>query len=216
MASPIKLLLFYPNKWRLYTKPLLKGNDESLEFNWFICARPFKDDDDNYVIDVGRYSTYFNPTTGKSYYVSFDATEKKQCLLLLADHKNNLKKHSILREKNNIDENSFVPSTKQDISCRNIYKLSTSSGYQGFAKRIAMKCTTQDIVCEEAVFFFNTQVVEESKICPYIQYAKNHSIYLRDVIPTNKDYFDFQNLQTLKPGKDSLKIRNLLLTHKII
>lgn len=180
----------------MYMAPLVE-NKEILEFNWFLCARPHKDSKDNYVIDISRYTTYFNTETGKSYHVTFDATEKGPCVLLLADNEHNIKKYQEL-----------------SLGVDAQYKLSTSLGYCGLAMKTHREggCRgPSDLMCDEAVFYFSRKAVEESKYCPYIEYAKTHSTHLRSVIPS---FPSRDALQTYTPGKDSLKIRKLLLQEK--
>jgi len=199
----------YPNKWMFYMAPFIKDRPELLKFNWFLCARPFRDEKNNYVVDVGRYTSFFDKSTGKTYHVKFDATEKEPCLLLIASDPRNKSLYSELNLlcHDNKQELSLTCSLRKNID--KAYNLSKRLGYCGVAAKVvaskdSCKC---DIVCNEVQFLFNRNVVEESKKCPYIDYAKSHETHLRENI---KDFPSVDFIKNAKPGKDSLILRTIL------
>lgn len=194
--------------------PLMKDKPELLEFNWFLCARPFKDNKGNHVVDVGRYALFFDTETGKSYYVTFDATENGPCLLMVVSHPDNKSKHPELNKLCGWDKSEL--STECDL--RNhpekAFAVADREGYCGVAMKVE-RCSTSkcrcDLTCETAVFIFDRSVVEESKRCPYIEFARNHATHLRKVIP--KGFPSSSELKRMKPGKDSLRLRQLLSSY---
>jgi len=60
----------YRNKWKFYTSPLIK-NIESLKFNWFSCGCPVYDNHDR-IIEISKYNRFFDLSSGKTYYISYD------------------------------------------------------------------------------------------------------------------------------------------------
>jgi predicted transcriptional regulator len=147
------------------------------DFSWFICAKPYKDDKGNDVVCVDPYSSFFDYVSGKTYHVKFDVVEDKKCIL------------------------KIVTSKKE-------FNSALSEGYNGVAiMKKDKKCKSQDLVCSQVQMIFEPNVLEESTLCPFINYAKTHSFILRKEIsnfPTRKE------LKNAKPGKISLKLREML------
>lgn len=206
--SFVRTIPVYPNKWRFYMAPLMKNKPELLEFNWFLCARPYKDNKDNYVVDIGRYTLFFDEKTGKSYYVTFDATEDGSCLLMIASHQHNKERHSELQKLCGWDDPEL--STECDLRTHpeKAYELSIREGYCGIAMRVkpAGGCAC-DLTCQSAEFLFDRKVVEESSRCPYIEYGRSHASHLRSQIP---GFPSNEILKKARPGKDSLRLKTLL------
>lgn len=178
--KPARTSPIYPNKWKFYMSPLISDTN-ILEFNWFICSRPSHDEMGNHIVEVDRYAMFFDEISGLTYHVTFDATEKGPCKLLIG----------------NIDID---------------YGKSKTMGYSGVASVNKNKCDNLScsLLCSGVEFLFDPKVVEASKKCPYIEYAKSHLGHLRNEI---KNFPEFAVLNDAKPGKFSLKLKKLIDTY---
>jgi len=174
LTSPI-----YPNKWKFYMSPLLQPSDEGvLDFNWFICARPSYDALGNHIVEVDRYATFFNESSGLTYHVTFDATEKGHCKLLIG----------------NIDKD---------------FEKSKNLGFNGVASNTSDHKDQHpcSLLCNNTKFLFDIKVVEVSKKCPYIEYAKSHYDHLTKEI---KNFPSSIILKSAVPGSFSLKMKKII------
>lgn len=167
----IEVIPIYPNRWHMYMEPMIQKSSNLKEFNWFVCSRPTVTPEGESVLELDRYTQFFNPLSGITYNITFDATEKEPCKVLISPFK---------------DMNEF------------------NTKYCGTAKQISNICSC-GILCENAIFTLNVQVLEASKKCPYIEYAKSHYKFLKSHFgkgfPTNKIVFQGS------PGKLSLKLK---------
>jgi hypothetical protein len=175
----------YPNKWRFYLGPLAEQNNTSfnpldLEFNWFLCSKPCTKNNEK-VIEVGKYSLFFDPNTGISYYVKFDVNE---CILKLINP-------GILSPESNFE----------DPYCG----VAMITPLEKFPK--GQSSCYKDLVCSDAVLIFRKDVLEATSKCPYIDFARAHSNHLRKNI---KSFPSETFLKNAKPGKDSLYLRELI------
>lgn len=209
MTEFVKTIPVYPNKWRFYMAPLMKDTPEMLEFNWFLCARPFRDSEGNCVVEVGRYTLFFDESSGKSYHVTFDATEKEPIRLLIASHPTNKQNHPQLRNLCDSDKSELSQTCDLRTHTTDTFEFAKSLGYEGAAIRVepcrgGCKC---DLVCNSAEFLFDRSVVEESKWCPYIDYARSHSSHLRKQV---KGFPSSKKLEKARPGKFSLELKTIL------
>ncbi len=176
----------FPNKWRFYMGPLAEMNESNIDkgdlsFNWFLCARPCLDKNNEKVIEVGKYSLFFDPSSGLSYYVKFDVNE---CVLKLVNG-------GIRFDFNKLDE-------KPDEKLSGIAMISNENSSEDCFK---------DLVCQSATLIFRKSVLEISMKCPYIDFAKSHYKFLKKHIHS----FPSNNfVMNAKPGKDSLYLRSLI------
>ncbi len=177
----LKLSPVYPNKWHFYLSKLQNTSTcdaEALEFNWFSCGKPYTKNNIT-VLEVDKYTTFFDTQTGKSYHVTFDATEVQACILKI------------------VNSDTFTINTT---------KRAIQEGYRGIAayKQHKPSC---DLVCSDVDMIFDKKVLEESTLCPYINYARVHApILLKEI----KGFPDSKTLKHAKPGKLSIKLRSLL------
>jgi hypothetical protein len=141
--------------------PILKT---STEFNWFICSRPEGDS----TLNLDRYTQFFDPKSGLTYNITFDATEKEPCKVLITK------------------DNKYP------------------TGYCGTANQISKECSC-GILCESAIFRLSQKVIEPSKRCPYIEYAKSHYKFLKTKF--GNKFPDINQIKSSKPGKLSLKLK---------
>lgn len=86
--NALKLTAIYQNKWRFYMYPLISRSaspeiGDALKFNWFVCSRPQQDEHGNTVLELDRYTNFFDELTGYTYHITFDATEKDPCRVLV-------------------------------------------------------------------------------------------------------------------------------------
>mgnify|MGYP001580385897 CR=1 FL=1 len=174
--NPVHVSPIYPNKWKFYMAPLI-SDTALLEFNWFICARPSYDSTGNHIVEVDRYAMFFDESSGLTYHVTFDATEKGPCKILIGDV------------------------TKD-------FEKSKKLGYCGVASVDKEKCNIScSLLCGGVDFLFDPKVVEVSKKCPYIEYAKSHFSHLQKEI---KNFPTPNILATSKPGAFSLKMKKMI------
>lgn len=196
----IKVSPIHVNKWHFYMNKfntcksnssnasnteIKICNDEALKFNWFSCGKPYTDKYGTQVLQIDRYSSFFNKTSGKSYHVTFDSTELKPCTLKVL---------MTIKGKNSMDKE---------------FNSALNDDYNGIAIHVNngtndMKC---DLICDEIDMIFDQNVLEESKLCPYINYAKTHAYVLRQEF---KNFPSDEELSKSKPGKMSIKLRNIL------
>lgn len=182
----------FPNKWRFYMGPLVESTsqttsnlfdnqiqgmnpEDQLEFNWFLCARPCKEENGDKMIEVGKYSLFFCPDSGISYYVKFDADI---CKLKIVN-----------------------PGVNNE-------KVFENTKYDGIAMiNDETETCYKDLVCSSATLIFKDNVLEASRACPYIDFARSHANYLRKNI---KDFPSDKFLKKAYPGKDSLYLRSII------
>lgn len=88
-------------------------------------------------------------------------------------------------------------------------KIILNDDYKGFAMCFAknIKC---DLVCTEVNILIKREILEESKFCPYINYAKTHAIALRREF---KNFPSDEELQKAKPGKMSIILCKMLRSY---
>jgi hypothetical protein len=182
IVSPV-----YINKWQFYMNKLnvidnASCSDDIVKFSWFSCGKPFIQNDKN-VLQIDRYATLFDNSTGTSYNITFDATDGKTCTLLMVDEQN-------------FDTINYTESLNQ--------------GYQGIVYRKNIESSPCDLVCPEVHMMIDPNVLRKSKMCPYIMYAKTHYPILSKsnttiLFPSKKE------LNSAKPGKMSLKLKKILV-----
>lgn len=151
-----RVVLYYPNEWRRYIGDLAPESDKA--FRWFLCSKRYVDPKYGYVIaEVGFLTKFYDPSDGHTLVVP--VTEGRPKLLIMQDVND-------LREG---------------------WKIVKSSGYQGIAVvKTNAKTSTENIVCDEVVFYFLDGVLEISKredTCAIITYAKRNYEAIRQVQP---------------------------------
>lgn len=182
----VKTFPVYPNKWRFYMAPLLDGNDnkdEILEFNWFTCSCPRVDDKDNNIVIVSKYNTFYDTNSGKSFYVKYDLGEDVKLL--------------VVNSIENISTDALQKSIKDGYHGIVHDKSSTNEKYK------------RDLLYENTIFYFNSEILIESSVCPYLCYVLMHKTQLIKNGVLTKTQID--ELKDAKPGKISKLIRNILI-----
>lgn len=128
--------------------------ENSKEFNWFSCSIPSHDNKNNKIINLGVQTQLYDPKSGKTYHITYDSVENTKGLasFLFIDHD--------MVEKEN----------KIKLASEALYK-----GYKGIViLEMDNKCKKCPIVCYNTEFVIDVNILEESKICPYIEYVKLH------------------------------------------
>ena len=191
----IKLSPIFPNKLNIYSSSV-----QTTDASWFLCARPFYDKSTNlYAVELSRYTNFFSLETGKSYHITFDATEKEECKLVDISHPYNT---------NVIDFGNTESNNTESNNTEN-FDIAIKLGFCGIARKlnISDECNKCKFVCHTFEFLISSKVLEESKRCSYIDYALSHHSYL------NENILNFPGKELLKnskPGKISLLLRKLL------
>ena len=189
-TSPI-----YPNKWRFYILPFSQKSDESSfrnsninksdvsNFNWFLCGRPYTDEKGNKVVDIGRYVSFFDLSSGKSYHITYDVIEDYgKCLVKIINNKDTINEEALIAIKENYRGVAYLGEATKDCSC--------------------------DLICENAEITFDSRVIEESKKCPYIDFALSHYLYCKE---KTSDFPSKEEIIKSNCGEMSLKLRKIML-----
>lgn len=185
----IKVSPVHINKWHFYMNKFNKiceseskiCNDDALSFNWFSIGTVYIDKFGIQVLQLDRYTSFFDKKSGKTYHITFDSTEFKPCTLKIIDP---------------------ISLSKKE------YNLAIKNGYDGITMHYN-KDKSCDLICDEVNMYFNQNVLEESKLCPYINYAKSHSYILRQEYE-NLGFPSDEELNNSSPGKLSIKLRKIL------
>ena len=90
------------------------------------------------------------------------------------------------------------------------HQVIETMAYCGFAIEKEGTCVYErDLIDKNASLCFKKSVLSESKTCPYIEYAQYREDYLRKKIP---NFPSSKTLKNAKPGKLSLKLREMLVS----
>lgn len=153
-----QIVLFYPNaSWRANIGDLASKEDKA--FNWFLCAKRYKDPASGfYIAEISKKTKFYDKTTGATLVPSPDLEDPPK-LLIVDDSDNEISK----------DVDSIIEKYK--------YQGTTSTKACRSSKSKTTPCD-EDFLCQEASFDFLPGILilsTKEKTCPIIDYAKrNH------------------------------------------
>ncbi len=156
-----QIVLFYPNaSWRANIGDLAPKEDKA--FNWFLCAKRYKDPESGlYIAEISKKTKFYDKTTGATLVPSPDLEDPPK--LLIIDDPDN----EISDDADRI--NSVVKKYK--------YQGTTSTKVCRGSKSKTTPCD-EDFLCQAASFDFLPGILVPStteRTCHIIDYAKrNH------------------------------------------
>ena len=155
-----QIVLFYPNaSWRANIGDLASKEDKA--FNWFLCAKRYKDPKSGlYIAEISKKTKFYDKTTGATLVPSPDLDDPPK--LLIVDD-----------SENNVDLG-----TVSDIIKKYNYQGTTSTKVCHKSRSKTTPCD-EDFLCQEASFEFLPGILilsTKERTCPIIDYAKrNHN-----------------------------------------
>jgi hypothetical protein len=182
----LSLKLYYPNSWKKNVQDLV--TDEDKKFNWFLCAKRYKDPVSNlYIAELGSGILFYEEKTGVTY-----VSHLPSGVSTSPDRGDNLPssiKILIMDDQGSVNRplvrSSNIPG--DDIIKKSLYTIK-KYGYDGIGL-VVNKKDDVCVLCNEVVFLFPTHgrdILRPARLteCPLIKHARENYCNIKKTVPS--------------------------------